>query len=107
MQDWIARAPTAYAAMKAGRNLRLHEVRPDWNVIKVEVMYRGLKAKFGGRDNESRDLRNQLIETGDAILNEKSPVDMFWGGYLPGSANMLGKLLMQVREDFRDYYNPQ
>jgi len=82
--------------MKAGRNLRPEETTWDWDQIKVDVMLRGLRAKF---QNES--LRLMLLWTGDAILKEDSPTDMFWGGTLLGSQNMLGKLLMQVREEIK------
>lgn len=93
---WIASAPKAWHAMKAGRNLRPEETTWDWDQIKVDVMLRGLRAKF---QNES--LRLMLLWTGDAILKEDSPTDMFWGGTLLGSQNMLGKLLMQVREEIK------
>lgn len=93
---WIASAPKAWHAMKAGRNLRPEETTWNWDNIKVDVMLRGLRAKF---QNES--LRLMLRWTGDAILKEDSPTDMFWGGTLPGSQNMLGKLLMQVREEIK------
>ena len=33
---------------------------------------------------------------------EDSPVDMFWGGALPGSKNYLGKLLMKLRDEIRN-----
>ena len=97
---WIARAPNAWAAMKAGRELRPHEIVDNWESKKVHVMLTGLRAKFGSRFNV--DLKNQLLETGDAILIEDSPTDMFWGGSLPGSQNMLGTLLMQVREELSE-----
>jgi len=42
-----------------------------------------------------------LLWTGDALLIENSPTDLFWGGLLPASKNMLGKLLMQVRSEAR------
>jgi N-glycosidase YbiA len=99
-RSWIAQAPTAFAAMCAGRALRPHETISNWDQIKVSVMLDGLRTKF-----ENRDLRCMLLETGNATLMEDSPTDMFWGGTLPGSANMLGKLLMQVRNEIRAEYS--
>jgi hypothetical protein len=99
MSDWIKQAPSAFMAKRASRALKPDEIVDDWETKKVEVMLLGLRAKFGSRFNQ--DIKNQLLATGDAILVEDSPTDMFWGGSLPGSQNMLGRLLMQVREELR------
>jgi N-glycosidase YbiA len=92
-RNWIASAPTATLAMKAGRMLSPAEVREDWNEVKIAVMREGLLSKFS-----DPNLRLMLKWTGDALLIEDSPVDKFWGGSLPGSKNMLGILLMEVRD---------
>lgn len=97
--NWIASAPTAKLAMQVGRMLTPEQIRPDWEDIKVSVMLNGLRSKF--RDP---NLALMLKWTGDAILIEDSPTDMFWGGSLPGSANMLGKLLMHVRDEVKKGY---
>ena len=47
-----------------------------------------------------RDLKQKLIDTGDARLHEDSPSDMFWG--VKGK-DMLGKLLMEVRDKLREH----
>lgn len=96
MSEWIRDAPTATQAMKAGRSLSDDQIRDDWEKIKVRIMKAGLRAKF--RDE---NLALMLLWTGDAVLIEDSPTDMFWGGSLPGSKNMLGQLLMEVREEIR------
>jgi len=91
---WIREAPNAWLAMNAGRSLRKgKELRDDWNDIKVQVMLIGLRAKF-----MDEELREKLLATGDAIIHEDSPSDMFWG---KKGEDMLGKLLMQVREELR------
>ncbi len=52
-------------------------------------------AKFSQHD----DLRAQLLATGDAQLVEHTERDAFWGDGGDGSgANMLGRILMDVRE---------
>lgn len=92
---WIVVAPNPYLAMCAGRSLRENkELREDWEDIKVEVMLNGLRAKF-----TDRRLRRMLLKTGDAILHEDSPTDMFWG---KKGEDMLGKLLMRVREEMNE-----
>lgn len=96
-EGWIASAPKAFHAMKAGRALRENETMPEWETTKVGVMLTGLRAKF----SQNPCLKQALFDTGDAELFEDSPTDMFWGGQLEGSKNMLGKLLMQVRDELR------
>lgn len=94
LQEWIINAPTPFAAMMAGRCLRKKETVEDWEKIKFDVMLTGLRAKF----TDNGPLRIKLIETGDAALHENSPTDMIWG--IKGQ-DMLGKLLMQVREEMK------
>ena len=91
---WISNAPSPYLAMTAGRALREgKELVDDWDLKKVEIMLKGLRAKF-----ENPELRKKLIETGDAVLHEDSPTDMFWS---KKGEDMLGKLLMQVRKEIK------
>lgn len=93
-QEWIRLAPNPYQAMKAGRNLREgKELVRNWESIKVQVMLKGLRIKFS-----EPKLRDMLLSTENSILMEDSPTDMFWGGH---GKNMLGKLLMQVRDEIR------
>lgn len=90
VHDWIASAPSPYLAMKAGRMLRKgKEFRDNWDNMSVGIMLNGLRAKF-----EDPHLRNRLLATGDAVLHEDSPTDLFWG---KKGKDMLGRLLMQVR----------
>jgi len=97
IREWIRTAPSAWLAMKAGRSLQEKDMVSDWETRRIAVMLDGLKDKFLRNDT----LKYLLLWTGDAILIENSPTDMFWGGALPGSQNTLGKLLMQVREEIR------
>src|SRR5690348_12262116 len=66
LAQWIASAPTPYAAMMAGRSLRENEKLENWEDLKVNVMLEGLVAKFSQNDL----LRRLLLETGDAVLHE-------------------------------------
>lgn len=96
IQYWIQTAPSPYLAMKAGREcLRPgKELRDDWEEIKLDIMLKGLRAKFS-----DPHLRNRLLATEDAILHEDSPSDMFWG---KKGEDMLGRLLMQVRDEIKE-----
>lgn len=93
IQDWIASAPTPFLAMKGGQSLRIYEMVEGWHDLKVEVMLKGLRAKF-----KNSELRQKLLGTGNARLFEDSPTDKFWG--VKGK-DLLGKLLMQVRDEIR------
>jgi len=94
LQEWIAAAPNPFAAMKAGRALRPEEETANWESIKFDVMLKGLRAKY----TQNPTLKQKLLDTGDAYIHEDSPTDMVWG--IKGK-DMLGKLLMQVREELR------
>ena len=94
IHNWIKTAPNAYLAMCAGRSLRDgKEKREDWNVWRVNFMLKGLRAKF-----KNPELRQKLLDTENAVLHEDSATDMFWGKL---GQDMLGKLLMQVREELK------
>lgn len=101
---------------------RLVKLRPDWEDIKDDVMEMILRLKFC-----DPDLRQQLLDTGDAILVEGNTWnDRYWGAcwlyvehsrltneqaehlwdfkngkYLIGQ-NKLGKLLMKLREEYQN-----
>ena len=68
----------------------------NWNDIKDEVMYDGLRAKF----TQHPEINSLLKETGKRILCEHSPNDSYWGNGGDGSGkNTLGNLLMKIREE--------
>lgn len=76
-----------------------HKPRADWETVREEIMYRGLLAKFKAHP----ELAAILDKTGDAVIEEESPLDDFWGIGKDGSgANMMGKTLMRVRKALRD-----
>ena len=81
-------------AAKIGRD-RSNPLREDWESIKENVMMKVVLAKF----TQHPDLKKDLIETGDALLVENSPVDYYWGCGKNGSGkNRLGQILMKIRE---------
>lgn len=76
-------------------------LRQDWEAVKYDVMVAGCRVKFQGHPV----FEKALLETGDAQIAEDSPSDFVWGirdgnGGFTGH-NLLGKALMQVREELR------
>ena len=70
-------------------------IRKDWDDIKVDVMRKALTAKF----TQNADLMALLINTKGLKLEERNDWnDTFWGTYLGEGQNMLGKLLMEIRD---------
>jgi len=74
-------------------------LRPEWDKIKVAIMFKLIVKKFG--DDGSEELVRALLDTGDAQLVEGNQwKDNFWGTCPVGSVcgqNWLGKLLMLRR----------
>lgn len=87
------KSPAVAARMGRDRDRRL---RRDWESVKVGVMREALRAKF----TQHHELRVMLVATGAAELVEHTERDLFWGDGGDGSgANMLGRLLMEVRTE--------
>ncbi len=90
--------PSPEEARKAGRRFKL---RDDWNDIKLDVMTEIVRSKFQ-TSFPDEELRDKLLSTGDAYLEEgNSHRDKFWGTYKGEGRNELGKILMKVREELR------
>ena len=92
----IREATTPGIAKKLGQSVSL---RPDWNDVRFQIMERLIREKF-----KNPFLRNMLIETGEAELIEGNYWnDRVWGVCLRKNEgqNLLGKLLMQVRDEVK------
>ncbi|RJQ10881.1 MAG: NADAR family protein [Bacillota bacterium] len=97
--DWLVAAPSPHLCAAAAHALFAFDVRPDWNQIKLERMRQVLRAKF----TQHRELKLSLLQTGDARLIEESATDAFWGiGKTRKGKNMLGVLLMEIRQELRE-----
>lgn len=73
------------------------DLRADWEEIKVDVMRELLRQKFG-----TDPLRSRLLRTGKAVLIEGNWWgDRFWGVCEGKGQNMLGQLLMEIRNELR------
>lgn len=96
--DRIREVKTPKDAAKMGRDRSL-PLRPDWNQVKDDIMRRGVLRKF----ETHADIREVLLSTGDEEIVENSPIDYYWGCGADGSGkNMLGVILMEIREVLRD-----
>ena len=96
-ENIIRKAPNPMKAAQLGRTRKV-KIRKNWNNIKDNVMYDALKAKFTQHD----ELKEILLNTGDRKLIEHTENDSYWGDGGNGSGkNMLGKLLMRLREELR------
>ena len=98
-REKIRTAPTPKAAKELGQTPE--GFHPEWAKIKDEVMYKALLAKF----TQHPKLRQELDATGSALLVENSRDD-YWGDGLDGGTgekgkNVLGKLLVRVRDELR------
>jgi ribA/ribD-fused uncharacterized protein len=88
----IARIECPKQAKKFGRTLKL---RADWESVKIPIMYQIVKKKF----TENGDLGNMLIFTGNAHIEETNTWnDTFWGVCNGKGKNILGEILMKVRD---------
>jgi ribA/ribD-fused uncharacterized protein len=93
----ILRAASPTIAARMGRS-RQRPLRPDWEEVKDEIMHEALLAKF----TQHSELRGRLLETGEARIVEHTARDRYWADGGDGSGrNMLGTLLMSVRDELR------
>ena len=87
-------APSAAEAKKLGKSVPL---RKDWDDVKVDLMRSFIRKKF-----ENPFLRPLLLATGDVELIEGNTFgDTFWGVCRGTGQNVLGKILMEVRNEIK------
>lgn len=95
--DQIRQAKTPKDAAKMGRD-RSRPLRKDWEQVKDDIMRKAVLRKF----EIHPEIREILLATGDEEIVENSPIDYYWGCGKDGSGkNMLGQILMEVREILR------
>ncbi len=88
----IQKCPAPKDAKKIGR---LIEIRKDWEQVKIKIMYYLLKQKFS-----DVILKQKLIDTGNKVLVEGNNWDdHFWGICNGSGKNILGRLLMMIRNN--------
>jgi ribA/ribD-fused uncharacterized protein len=73
-------------------------IRPDWDAVKDEVMYRAVRRKF----ELHPELRELLLATGQEDIAETAPNDDYWGIGREGTGqNRLGKIITRIRAELR------
>jgi len=93
----LARSARVAAAMGRERNRPL---RSDWETIKLEVMRTALRHKF----DQHSYLVDLLLSTNEEEIIEQTTDDLYWGCGSNGSGlNMLGQLLMELRDVYRKH----
>ena len=95
--EQIRQSKTPKDAAKMGRE-RSRPLRKDWEQVKDDIMRKAVLRKF----ETHADIREILLATGDEEIVENAPGDYYWGCGKDGSGkNMLGQILMEVREILR------
>lgn len=89
----IRKAKTPKEASILG-NSRAFKIQEDWDLIRDDIMFNGIKNKF----ETHPQLGELLLSTGDTLLIENSPYDYYWGiGKTGNGLNKLGTILMRTR----------
>ena len=101
VREWILSAPTPSLVAMAAHGLYTWDIVPEWSRTKFDRMREVLKAKF----SQHEDLKELLLSTGNARLVEAgrtdNAVNRTWGEVNGKGQNMLGVLLMEVRDEIR------
>ena len=85
---------SAQEAKHLGRRVNLRE---DWEEVKDEIMKYCLRSKF----DQNPELKTKLIKTNGLYLKEANTWgDKYWGVVNGEGKNMLGKLLMELRDEY-------
>lgn len=93
--DVVRRSKTPQEAKNLGGS-RQHPLRRDFEQVKEDIMYTGLKAKF----TQHSKLHKLLLNTGTTPLVESAPWDSYWGNGRNGQGkNRMGFLLEKLRRE--------
>ena len=82
-----------YEARRLGRQV---DLRKDWFDVKIQIMWLIVKAKF----DQNPELIDKLIEVQGDIVEENTWGDTCWGICNGVGANILGKILMRLRDEY-------
>ena len=101
VKTWLMSAPTPALLAMAAHGLYYWDVAPGWSRMKFDRMRAVLRAKF----EQHPDLSELLLSTGSARLVEAATVDnevnRLWGEVKGQGRNMLGVMLMELRDALR------
>jgi hypothetical protein len=96
------------AAKDLGRLVKNYNDK-EWAKVRENMMYKAISLKF----DSSLELQEKLLDTGNKILVEGTPMDPVWGVMVHWKddrildernwkgQNLLGKVLMRVRQDLK------
>lgn len=99
-EEDIRYAEKPMKAANMGRE-RTRPLRQDWEAVKDDIMREAVMAKF----TQNKHLTSKILDTGQANIIEHTSNDRYWGDGGDGTGeNMLGKILMEVREAIRTGY---
>lgn len=91
-----------FSLLKGLEAKKLGEALPsteeNWQVLQLFAMAKALHSKFS-----DFDLRTKLCMIRDPIINENFWGDEFWGVCKGKGKNILGKLLMKIRDTNNDF----
>jgi len=97
LAEKIQKAKSAHDAFKLAQEEK-SEIDPDWDNIKQDIMKEILHCKV----EQHPYVQKKLLQSGDREIVEDSWRDDYWGwGKNRDGKNMLGKLWMEVRDEFR------
>lgn len=101
VKQWLMAAPSPALLAMAAHGLYYWDVSPGWSQKKFDRMRSVLHAKF----TQHADLRELLLSTGSLRLVETATVDnevnRLWGEVNGVGRNMLGELLMELRDQLK------
>lgn len=87
------------SAKEAKAISRKIKLRSDWDQVRTSIMYQIIYSKF----YYNEELRQKLLDTGDRNLIEGNTWgDTYWGVCNGIGENYLGRILMLVRDEFRN-----
>lgn len=101
VKKWILSAPSPSLVAMAAHGLYTWDITPGWSKNKFDRMRKVLRAKF----TQHQALKELLLSTGEVRLVESTKIDnavnRLWGEVNGKGKNMLGVLLMELREELR------
>jgi len=96
-EEAVRSAKSPMIAARMGRD-RKKPLRRDWETVKDDIMRAAVRAKFTQHSN----LGAVLLATGTTTLVEHTTNDNYWADGGDGSGrNMLGQILVQIREELQ------
>lgn len=97
----IQQASSPAEARRMGRS-REYGLRSDWEEVKDSIMRIAVITKF----HTHKGIQEILLSTGTEEIIEANPYDYYWGeGAKRNGKNMLGRILMEIRDVLRAELN--